>query len=471
MLHHHAPILNLPLILLAAVVALGPVLPATAQTRVPTSQADIALGFQPLVKQAAPSVVNIYARRIVAARQSPFADDPFFGGLFRDLGPARPQVQNSLGSGVILSADGLVVSNYHVVGMATDIRVVLADRREFSARVLLADEASDLAILQLDGAEGLPALALRDSDGVEVGELVLAIGNPFGVGQTVTSGIVSGLARSGAAAGTGRGYFLQTDAAINPGNSGGALVDINGALIGINTSILTRSGGSNGIGFAIPSNLVARFVEQARAGKTVFERPWAGMNGQPVDGDIAASLGLDRPGGLLVSDVHPASPFGAAGLRAGDVILSVGGAPVNTADEMVFRMAVAGIGQQVAVVYLRDGRERSTDLRLMAAPDTPPRDRRVMGRDTILPGLTAVNLNPAVLAELNLALNVRGVAVETPGPSAARLGVQPGDVIVAINGVAVGDTATLQAVLRERLRALALDVQRGGQRLQIRARL
>lgn len=449
--------------------------PALAQTRVPTSQADIALGFQPLVKQAAPSVVNIYARRVVEARQSPFADDPFFGGMFRDRGPARPRVQNSLGSGVILSGDGLVVSNYHVVGLATDIRVVLADRREFSAQLLLADESSDLAILQLDGARDLPALGLRDSDGVEVGELVLAIGNPFGVGQTVTSGIVSGLARSGAAAGTGRGYFLQTDAAINPGNSGGALIDVTGALIGINTSILTRSGGSNGIGFAIPSNLVAQFAEQARAGKTTFERPWAGMNGQPVDGDIAASLGLDRPGGLLISDVHPVSPFGAAGLQPGDVILSVGGAPVNTADEMVFRMAVAGLGQQVAVAYLRDGQERSADLRLVAAPDTPPRDRRELDAASVLPGLVAVNLNPAVLAELNLPLNVRGVGVENPGPSGARLGLQPGDVIVAVNGVAVTDTATLAAVMAavmgERLRALTLGVQRGLQPLSIRARL
>lgn len=445
--------------------------PALAQTRVPTSQAEIALGFQPLVRQAAPSVVNIYARRVVAARESPFAGDPFFGGLFRELGRARPQVQNSLGSGVILSDDGLVVSNYHVVGMATDIRVVLADRREFTARVLLADEGSDLAILQLDGAAGLPALALRDSDGVEVGELVLAIGNPFGVGQTVTSGIVSGLARSGAASGTGRGYFLQTDAAINPGNSGGALVDVNGDLIGINTSILTRSGGSNGIGFAIPSNLVARFVEQARAGRTTFERPWAGMNGQPVDGDIAASLGLDRPGGLLISDVHPASPFGAAGMRPGDVILSVGGAPVNTADEMVFRLAVAGIGQRVQVAYLRDGQQESADLRLVAAPDDPPRARREMGSDTILPGLVVVNLNPAVLAEMNLPLNVQGVAVETPGPIGARLGLQAGDVVQGVNGVAVGDSATLAAVLAEPLRGLALDIQRGVQRLQIRARL
>ncbi len=240
------------LVILSCVAASLAPLPLTAQTRVPTSQAEIQLGFAPLVKEAAPAVVNIYAKRVVAVRDSPFAGDPFFEGLFRDFGTVRPQVQNSLGSGVILSPDGIVVSNYHVVGEATDIRVVLADRREFNATVILGDEESDLALLRLDGAADLPALTLRDSDSVEVGELVLAIGNPFGVGQTVSSGIVSGLARSGTASGTGRGYFIQTDAAINPGNSGGALIDVNGALIGVNTSILTRSGGSNGIGFAIP---------------------------------------------------------------------------------------------------------------------------------------------------------------------------------------------------------------------------
>ncbi|WP_417770698.1 trypsin-like peptidase domain-containing protein, partial [Stappia sp.] len=210
--------LSVMLVLLAAA---APV-PASAETRVPQSAEEIRLSFAPLVREAAPAVVNIYARRVVAARRSPFADDPFFGSFFRDFGQAQPRVQNSLGSGVILSEDGIVVSNYHVVGQATEIRVVLTDRREFNAEVLLADEDSDLAILRLDGAHDMPHLLLRDSDGVEVGELVLAIGNPFGVGQTVTSGIVSGLARSGIATGNSRGYFIQTDAAITPATSGGA---------------------------------------------------------------------------------------------------------------------------------------------------------------------------------------------------------------------------------------------------------
>lgn len=249
------PVLAILSVMLASALAL----PAEAQTRMPVSQAEIQPGFAPLVRQAAPAVVNINAKRVVAVRSSPFAGDPYFQGLFHDLGTIRRQVQNSLGSGVILSSDGIVVSNYHVVGEATDIRVVMTDLCEYSASVILADEESDLAILRLDGASDLPTFSHRDSDSVEVGELVLAIGNPFGAGQTVNSGIVSGLARSGTASGTGRGYFIQTDAAINPGNSGGALIEVNGDLIGVNTAILTRSGGSHGIGFAIPANLVARF--------------------------------------------------------------------------------------------------------------------------------------------------------------------------------------------------------------------
>lgn len=444
---------------------------AEAETRVPQSSVEITLGFQPLVKQAAPAVVNIYARRIVEERVSPFAGDPFFADLFRGLGEVRPQVQNSLGSGVILSPDGLVVSNYHVVGQATDIRVVLTDRREFEATVVLADEASDLAVLKLDGAEGLPALPLRDSDTVEVGELVLAIGNPFGVGQTVTSGIVSGLARSGGAAGTGRGYFLQTDAAINPGNSGGALIDINGSLIGINTSILTRSGGSNGIGFAIPANLVERFVEQAHEGRKRFERPWAGINGQAVDGDIAASLGLEVPSGILVSDIHAESPFAGAGFRAGDIIQSLDGYLVNSAAEMVFRMSVAGLGNEVEVGYWREGSVYKTQVSLLAAPDNPPRDRRTMAQDAVLPGMGVLNVNPAVLAEFNLPLGAQGVVVEDAGPIGSRLGLQVGDLILTVNGEMVRTSEEFERSLQDVRRGLALDVQRGLQRLSIRARI
>jgi len=443
-------------------------LPANADTRVPQSRAEISLGFAPLVRQATPAVVNIYAKRVVAERVSPFRNDPFFGNLFRDFGETRPRVQNSLGSGVILSAEGLVVSNYHVVGQATDIRVVLSDRREFGAQVVLADESADLAILQLQCAGALPFLPLRNSDTVEVGELALAIGNPFGVGQTVSSGIISGLARSGVMPGSnGRGYFIQTDAAINPGNSGGALIDVNGALIGVNTSILTRSGGSNGIGFAIPANLVAEFMRQAKVGQSRFMRPWAGLQGQAVDADIAASMGADVPEGVLIVDLHPQSPFAMAGFAVGDIVTAVDGQPVNTPPEMMFRMSVAGLGQGADITRLRDGALRTITVTMATAPETPARDSRRLGDASALPGLVVETINPGVIAEFGLPLHASGALVAQPGPLGARLGVQPGDIVVQANGQAVANSASLAQ------RGVVIDLQilRGQQRVSLRARL
>ncbi|MBK0329666.1 trypsin-like peptidase domain-containing protein [Rhodobacteraceae bacterium F11138] len=444
---------------------------AIAETRVPRTQTEISLGFAPLVKQAAPAVVNIYARRVVEARQSPFMNDPFFEDFFRSFANPQPRVQNSLGSGVILSEDGIVVSNYHVVGMATDIRVVLTDRREYSARVLLGDQESDLAILQLEEAADLPYLSLRDSDQVEVGELAMAIGNPFGVGQTVTSGIVSGLARSGAATGQARGYFIQTDAAVNPGNSGGALIDVNGDLIGINTSILSRSGGSNGIGFAIPANLVAEFVHQARLGNERFERPWAGMSGQPVNSDLADSLGLSVPEGIVISDLHPSSPFAQAGMAVGDVITHVGGQPVNSPQEMLFRMTVAGIGEAARVAWVRDSEQRESTVAMLSAPDDPPAQELTLGKRTVLPDLTVARANPAVIARFGLSLTTTGVIVTDPGALAARVGLQTGDVIRSINGREVETSKDVKSALTRPGRTVRIELLRRGQRMGLRFRL
>lgn len=444
-------------------------LPAGAQ-QVPQSAAQMQLSFVPLVKEAAPAVVNIYAKIVRPGRSSPFAGDPFFERFFQDRRRGLPQLQNSLGSGVILSADGIVVSNYHVVGDATDIRVVLADRREFSARVLLGDAESDLAILQIDVATDLPFLPLREAETVEVGELALAIGNPFGVGQTVSSGIVSGLARSGAATGSGRGYFIQTDAPINPGNSGGALVDIEGRLIGINTSILTRSGGSNGIGFAIPADLVAAFVRQAKAGRTEFERPWAGINGQAVDAGIARALGFDRPGGIVVSGLHPASPFGDVDVAVGDVITAVNGQPVNTPSEMVYRMSVTGPGRAAQISRVRDGMEATVEVALVAAPEVPPREERRLNARELLEGMELSRVNPAVIDEFNLPLEAAGVLVSDPGPLGRRVGLRRGDVIMAMGDVVVtrpGEVATLFA---RRAGRYDLIVLRDGRRINVRFR-
>ncbi len=460
--------LILALTLFAGALPLAVAAEQDAATRVPQSRAEISLSFAPLVREAAPAVVNIYARRVVEAR-SPFAGDPFFGGLFREF-QSRARVQNSLGSGVILSADGVVVTNYHVVGQAEDIRVVLNDRREYQARVLLGDEESDLAILELEAASDMPFLPLRDSDTVEVGELVLAIGNPFGVGQTVSSGIVSGLARSGMATGNARGYFIQTDAPINPGNSGGALIDVTGRLIGVNTSILTRSGGSNGIGFAIPSALVAVFVAQARAGQARFLRPWAGMTGQSVDADLSDSLGLGMPGGVAISQLHPASPFAKAGLKVGDVVLTVDAQPVNTPAEMLFRMSIRGLDAEAEVAFMRDGQPLGTRVLMTVPPDTPAREETALGAQDILEALVVARINPAVAYELGLPLSSEGVVVLDPGPLGQRVGLQPGDILRAVNGAPVSRPADVGPFLRRAAPRYLIEAERGNRRIQLRFR-
>ena len=355
---------------IALIAALPLATPGGAQT-VPESQAQITLSFSPVVKQAAPAVVNVFTRK-VAQRRNPFAGDPFFERFFREfggLGSGR-SMQNSLGSGVILTSDGYVVTNNHVVGGADEVRVVLTDKTEYEADIVFTDAQSDLALLKLRGASGLPVLDLRDSEELEVGDLVLAIGNPFGVGQTVTSGIVSALARTGGQRRRGQigGYFIQTDAAVNPGNSGGALVDMSGRLVGVNTAIVSRSGGSNGIGFAIPANLVKTALSAALAGESTLQRPWAGIIGQGVTADIAEGLGLDTPSGVAIADMHSESPLKAAGLRVGDVIVGFEGLPVGSLEELAFRMAAMGVGGEAKIDYVRRGERRTASMSLMPMP-------------------------------------------------------------------------------------------------------
>ncbi len=442
---------------------------ATAQP-VPESRAAIALSFSSVVREAAPAVVSIYARRIVETRVNPLFSDPLFGQLFGDFGRAVPRAQNALGSGVIVSGDGIVVSNFHVVGGADDIRVVLQDRREFAADLILSDEESDLAVLKLRGAEGLPALPLADSDQVEVGDLVLAIGNPFGVGQTVSSGIVSALARSGIAVGTGRGYFIQSDAAINPGNSGGALVDMAGRVVGINTAILTRSGGSNGIGFAIPANLVSQVVAQAREGNASFVRPWAGLTAQAVDAALAEAFGLSLPQGVVIAELHPMSPLAEAGLQPGDVVLSIDGEPVNSPQELMFRLSARGIGGQARISWLRGEEPDDVAIDLIAPPEVPARDRLEV-RELALRGLVAENINPAVIAEHDLPSGVSGVIVAEARDIARRAGLQRGDIVLAINRQPVRSTADLSRALRDGGRNWEVEILREGRRSWLRFRL
>lgn len=438
---------------------------------VPQSQAEVQLSFAPVVRKSAPAVVNIYAQRIVAQRSSPFADDPFFGDLFRNFGQVTPRVQNALGSGVILSEDGIVVSNFHVVGNATEIRVVLNDRREYDADIILTDEESDLAVLKLRDASGLPMLEVADSDAIEVGELVLAIGNPFGVGQTVSSGIISGLARSGIAVGSGRGYFIQTDAPINPGNSGGALVDMHGRLVGVNTAIITRTGGSHGIGFAIPANLVAQVVEQARDGQERFQRPWAGVTAQAVDASLADAFDQRVPEGVILLEIHPDSPLAEAGLLRGDVVLSVDGAPVNSAPEMMFRLSVRGLGAQSELRYRRGDTVETAQIELMLPPDSPDRQARRVDARTALRGLSVVRINPAVIAEYNLSPDAQGILVTELQDISARTGLRAGDILLAINGAAVETTEDVIALAQEQTRNWQIEILREGRRVALRFRL
>ncbi|MEM9059616.1 MAG: Do family serine endopeptidase [Pseudomonadota bacterium] len=445
-----------------------------SQTRVvPKSKAEIALSFSPVVKQAAPAVVNIYTKKVVERRRSPFAGDPFFERFFKDMFPqprSRRRIENSLGSGVILDASGIVVSNHHVVGDADEITVILQDRREFQGRVVFADEELDLAVLKLEDASGLPMLTLRDSDTLEVGDLVLAIGNPFGVGQTVTSGIVSGLTRSGGARRGGAGVFIQTDAAINPGNSGGALVDMQGRLIGVNTAILSRSGGSNGIGFAIPANLVARVISSALAGQTELVRAWFGFDGQTVTGELASAIDLVTPRGILIEALHPQSPLAVAGLQRGDVITGLGGEAINSVQELEFRATTMPLGTSVRLGFLRSGTEQTVQIGLEPAPETPPTDRRELTADDGLPGLVVANANPTLIEELDLSVRSEGVLVLGARGPARRVGLRNGDFVRSVDGAEVSTVADLVRELSATSGDTALQIERNGRLGSVRYR-
>ena len=441
-----------------------------AKDTVPQSELEIKLSFVPLVKQAAPAVVNIYAQRIIEERRSPFSRDPFFRDFFRNFGQMQPRVQNSLGSGVILSADGYVVSNYHVVGGATDIRVVLHDGREISGNVILSDEESDLAVLKLDTDEMLPHLDLRKSDTVEVGELVLAIGNPFGVGQTVTNGIISGLARTGIASGSAKGYFLQTDAPINPGNSGGALIDISGSLVGVNTSILSRSGGSNGIGFAIPADLVGQFLVQAKAGRSSFIRPWAGMRGQPITFEMAASLNLPAMSGMIVSEIHELSQFSKVGIGVGDIITKVDGLDINSPAEMLYRMSVVGIGTAVDVSYLSQGIIKSSKIELVEIPNLKAK-QVTLGPEFIFMDLQISELTPELQSKFGLSFSSKGLIVLDPGRIASRLSLRKGDLLREINRKPVNTIEDAVSAISSIKSSGSITIIRSGRRVSLRFRL
>ena len=440
---------------------------ATEDVTVPTTDAELKLSYAPVVRRVAPAVVNVYSRHIVKERQvSPFFSDPFFQRFFGGRSPfsERERVRSSLGSGVIISPDGVVVTNHHVIKDGTEIKVALADKRELSAEILLKDERTDLAVLRIAGDhEPFPFLDFADSDAIEVGDVVLAVGNPFGIGQTVTSGIVSALARTDVGI-TDFQFFIQTDAAINPGNSGGPLVDSTGRLIGINTAIYSRSGGSNGIGFSIPSNMVRVVAREALSGAARVRRPWLGASLQDVTPDIAQTLGLDRPAGALVSDVLPGGPLEAAGLQRGDVITAIDGFAVDNRQTLDYRLATSGIGTTAELDVWREGRQYRTEIELSPAPEDPPRDETMIVGSLPLAGARVANLSPALAEERSLPTGVEGVIVLSiePGSPADRLGLRPDDVILAVAGREVKLVSSLDAVLDRVALPLEIVVRRDG---------
>ncbi len=438
--------------------------PAMAAEQVPASREQVTLTFAPLVKKATPAVVNIYTRRTVKTRPMPFFNDPIFRQFFGDqMGMPRDRVERSLGSGVLVRPDGVVVTNNHVIKDAQQITVVLSDRREFEAKVLGVDERTDLAVLKINaGPDPLPTLPLADSDALEVGDVVLAIGDPFGVGQTVTMGIVSALARTAVGVSDYR-FFIQTDAAVNPGNSGGALIDISGRVVGINSAIFSQSGGSVGIGFAIPANMVKVVLASITAGGKPV-RPWLGASGQAVTADMFQNLKLGHPSGVLINSVRQNSPAQAAGIALGDVITAIDGREVDDPEALRYRIATKPVDATVHLAVMRAGHEMTIDVRLSTPPDTPPRQTTEIGGPVPFSGATVANLNPALQEELDIPGGETGVVVIAVKADsvAARMDIHPGDRVLRINNQPIKAVSELLPAINVKREQWLITISRNG---------
>jgi Do/DeqQ family serine protease len=435
----------------------GPALPAPTR-RAPTDAVSMKLSFAPVVKRAAPAVVNISSKRVVRQQLDPFWE--MFGA-----GAPRERVEGSLGSGVIVRSDGVIVTNNHVIEGGQEITVSLADRREFPAHVLLADPRADLAVLKID-AKDLPVLPIDHGSDLQVGDLVLAIGDPFGVGQTVTNGIISALNRSDVGSGSVSSY-IQTDAAINPGNSGGALVDMDGDLIGVNSFIVSRSGSSSGVGFAIPGPVVRQVVETALGGGRAVVRPWLGVSGQAVTGEMASTLGLDRPRGLLVASVYPGTAADRAGLRQGDAILTVDGVAINDETSLSYTVGTHRAGDSLTIAYQRGGAVHSVKAAVEPPPAAPARDEQTLKGAHPFDGAVVLNLSPAVAIELGGNPFARGVLIsQIKGGLSVNAGFRPGDVVREVNGRPIATVAELRAALAQSGGRWRIVIERGGQRIE-----
>jgi Do/DeqQ family serine protease len=449
--------------LAAALIGTPAVADSSDSSRIaPQSKAQMQLSFAPVVERTLPAVVTVWGASASTKVHSPYLEQ--FGRRYlANTPPERAQVMRSLASGVIVDPSGLVITNHHVVDDQAALKVVLADGREFEAEIVLRDPRTDLAVLRLRGAKDLSALALSDSEALRIGDLVLAIGNPFGVGQTVTEGIVSALARTEVEV-TDHQFFIQTDAAINPGNSGGALVDMQGRLVGINTVILSPTGGSHGVGFAVPSNMVRLVAEAARAGHRSVRRPWIGARLQAARPENTSKAGLKRMTGTVVAGLFPGGPAERAGLRAGDVIVAVDNVPVSGPEALLYRLSQKGSSGVAKMAVIREGLGQPIEMPLETPPETRPREPlRLEGRSP-LAGATAANLSPALADELSLPLAAQGVvltAVEAKS-HAARNAFEVGDMIVAVAGQPVESSRDLARLIAQGGPAQVMTVNRKG---------
>ena len=440
----------------------------------PVSQGAMQQSFSPVVRKTAPAVVNVFSSVNVTRSNCPYANDPFWAQVYCNASNSQirsEKVDNSLGSGVIVGSDGVIVTNNHVVEGGQEFRVVLNDRREFPAQLVMKDERSDLAVLRIDaGSQPLPMLNFADTRNLQIGDLVLAIGNPFGVGQTVTSGIVSALARTDVGA-SDFGSFIQTDASINPGNSGGALVDMEGRLVGVNSMIFSKGGGSNGIGFAIPAEMVRRVVDAAVHGGTLV-RPWIGAKGETIDSAKAKALGLDRPRGVLIADVFKGGPADKAGLREGDVVLSVDGREVFDDRGMKFIAATKAQGETATLSILRGGKPQQVSVKMSAPPGTSKAELVQVEGSNPFAGAAVVELTPALGEEIGVDAFNGGILVYSVPPRtiARNVGFQPGDIIREVNGTTIRTKRDFDAALKKAETTppatWRLATERNGQRIE-----
>ncbi|MEC9292473.1 MAG: Do family serine endopeptidase [Pseudomonadota bacterium] len=436
------------------------VIPAQAAV----TMGDVRTSFKDVVKKVSPAVVNIYTKKVVRERVSMF-NDPFFDMFFGQTGPVRQRVERSLGSGVIVTPDGHMITNLHVIQGSKKVKVMFGDKRERDAEFIAGDKRTDLALLRIipKNGERFEAVRFADSDSVEVGDVVLAIGNPYGVGQSVSMGIVSALGRSGLGSAAAEN-FIQTDAAINPGNSGGALIDSNGQLIGINTAIFSRSGGNQGIGFAIPSNMADTVIQSVLSTGRIT-RPWLGIGSQNLTGQLASKLGMDRVTGVLVNDVLDGGPADKNGLKIGDILVKMNGEDILNKGSLEALLASERIGSRIDLLVFRGGRTLNFDMKLEGLPDRDPTKRVTLGGSGPLAGYMVEELSPSLNNELGLAFTEKGVAVvNAPHGSStfSMLKLQKGDIIQQVNSKAIQTVDDLVEVSRRRPRAWQVVYERGG---------